>query len=127
MAEDQLFNQKVMLALLAKKGFDAAVVNNGKEAVEHVSTHPCDIVFLDCKMPVMGGLEASRAIRDLQHKGLLPEGTPEHLPIVAVTGNALDADREKCMESGMDHFISKPIRAEVLYMLLDVILGAQTA
>ncbi|MHC4899332.1 MAG: response regulator, partial [Planctomycetota bacterium] len=123
--EDQVSNQMVLGALLKKRGLHAIAVNNGQKAVEHLSSHPCDIVFMDCQMPVMDGFEATRVIRERERTGELAKGCPEHLPIIAVTADVRHADRDKCLEAGMDHFISKPIRADALYSLLDRIRGGQ--
>jgi len=117
--EDQVSNQLVLGALLKKRGIYAVAVDNGQKAVDHLSSHACDIVFMDCQMPVMDGLEATRIIREMERSGELAKGCPEHLPIIAVTADVLHADRERCLAAGMDEFLSKPIRTVTLYELLD--------
>jgi CheY-like chemotaxis protein len=89
------------------------VVDDGQKAVEVYSEGDYDLILMDCQMPVMDGYEATRAIRNLE------VGTGEHVPIIAVTANALAGDRERCLQVGMDDYLSKPIVVAQLYEMLD--------
>ena len=104
LAEDSVVNQKLALALLKKWGHSGTVANNGKEAVELVARESFDVVLMDVQMPEMDGLEATRQIRQSE------VGTDRHLPIIAMTAHAMKGDRELCIESGMDDYVSKPVR-----------------
>lgn len=106
LAEDNVVNQKVALKMLERLGVVADVANNGEEAVAAVTAKPYDLVFMDVQMPRMDGLEATRRIRAL---------APQHRPtIVAMTAHAMPGDREVCLAAGMDDYITKPVRLEVL-------------
>ena len=102
LAEDNLFNQKVMFQLLAKGGHHVTAVANGREAVEAASKGGFDVVLMDMQMPEMDGLEATRAIRQLPP----PEGT---VAIVALTANAMGCSIENCLTAGMNDYLSKPV------------------
>jgi signal transduction histidine kinase/HAMP domain-containing protein/ActR/RegA family two-component response regulator len=107
LAEDNVVNQKLALRLLAQMGYQADLAANGVEAVEAVERQPYDLVLMDVQMPEMDGLQATRTIVDT-----IPL---ERRPwIVAMTANAMDGDREACLEAGMKGYISKPIRVEEL-------------
>lgn len=111
-AEDNMVNQKVLLALLKPLGQTADVVDNGKQAVEAVGKKDYDIVLLDVQMPVMDGLEAARRIR--QHINQAGYGPY----LVALTANAAKEDEEECLAAGMDAYFSKPVKLDVLRGLL---------
>jgi two-component system, sensor histidine kinase and response regulator len=106
-AEDNFVNQQVIVAMLRKLGLEPTVVGDGKAAVEAMQTGRFDLVFMDCQMPVMDGLEATRQIRGLP----VQSGRPW---IVAVTANAMAGDAERCLGAGMDDYISKPISMDEL-------------
>jgi signal transduction histidine kinase/DNA-binding response OmpR family regulator len=105
MAEDNRVNQKVALAMLAQMGYHADVVCNGLEVLEAVQRQPYDVVLMDVQMPVVDGVEATRRIRDQ---------TGEQPYIIALTANAMEGDRERYLEAGMDDYIGKPFRADDL-------------
>lgn len=111
-AEDNQVNQKLILTILKKAGYQADLVENGKEAVEAVHSQAYDLIFMDVQMPEMDGLKATRAIRMSEKIG--------HQPIIiAMTANAMQGDREICLAAGMDDYISKPFRKVEVYDFLD--------
>ncbi|MCC6575281.1 MAG: PAS domain S-box protein [Planctomycetes bacterium] len=105
LAEDNAVNQKLAIRILERLGCHIDVAGNGVEAVQMFSRLPYDLVFMDCQMPEMDGYEATRRIRVAQ------DGA-RRIPIVAMTANAMQGDREKCLDSGMDDYISKPMKIE---------------
>jgi signal transduction histidine kinase/DNA-binding response OmpR family regulator len=107
-AEDNVINQKVALHILGQLGCRADVVATGAEAIESARTVPYDLIFMDCQMPEIDGYEAAVRIRALE------EGTGRHLPIIAMTASAKKGDRERCLDAGMDDYVSKPITSEVV-------------
>jgi CheY-like chemotaxis protein len=113
LAEDGLINQRVAVGLLKMKGHAVTIANNGKEAVSAVENGRFDVVLMDVQMPEMDGFEATKVIREKEQ----PSG--RHTPIVAMTASAMKGDRERCLEAGMDNYISKPIDPVQLYALLD--------
>ena len=112
LAEDNLINQKVALKILQKRNYSVDVVNNGKEAVKAALRQHYDIILMDVQMPVMDGYEATQKLR----AKLSPK---EHIPIIAMTAHAMKGDREKCLLAGMDDYISKPIKPDDLYAMLE--------
>ena len=112
-AEDNPINQKLAVRLLQKQGYTSAVANNGREAIEAWARQPFDAILMDMMMPEMDGLEATMAIREREK----PTGT--HIPIIAITANAMVGDREKCLAAGMDEYISKPVDVAKLYEVLN--------
>jgi CheY-like chemotaxis protein len=115
MAEDNAINQKVALRQLAKLGYSADSVASGVEVLAAIDQVAYDVILMDCQMPEMDGYEATRRIRALEAAN--PE-RPRHY-IVALTANALDGDRAKCLEAGMDDYLSKPIRIDDLGRALE--------
>ncbi|MCP4213179.1 MAG: response regulator, partial [bacterium] len=120
LAEDNITNQKVALGILEKLGFHADAVANGLEVLKTLETIPYDLVLMDCRMPEMNGYEAAQAIRELEKKGNILVSprytdaagsvpTHHHIPIIAMTAHAMEGDREKCLASGMDDYVSKPV------------------
>ena len=107
LAEDNEFNQEIAIEVLGMVGIVPDVAANGQEAVDWVASHSYDLVLMDMQMPVMDGAEATRQLRQLPGCS--------HLPIIALTANAFDEDREICREAGMDDFVSKPFDTEVLF------------
>ncbi|MEI8003456.1 MAG: response regulator, partial [Methanothrix sp.] len=112
-AEDNPVNQKVAQALLRKMGLQADVAANGQEAVNALQTIPYDLVLMDCQMPEMDGFEATSIIRQKGSKALNPG-----IPIIAMTALAMQGDREKCIQAGMNDFIAKPVQKRELAKML---------
>ncbi len=117
LAEDNLVNQKLAIGVLKKLGHEVAVASTGREAVSHCQTNEFDVVLMDVQMPEMDGLEASKIIRAEE------SGTNRRIPIIAVTAHAMKGDRERCLEVGMDDYISKPIRIKEIAAKLAAIFG----
>jgi PAS domain S-box-containing protein len=113
LVEDNLVNQKVACGLLKKIGLVADIAGNGQIALDKIAETHYDIVLMDCQMPVMSGYEATEAIRSNE------ENTNKHLTIIAMTANAMEGDKEKCFESGMDDYLPKPVKLNVLKEVLD--------
>ncbi|HEY1759154.1 MAG TPA: response regulator [Bryobacteraceae bacterium] len=113
LAEDNVVNQRVAVRILEKQGYGVVVASNGVEALKAIEEHDFDLVLMDIQMPEMGGFEATGNIRQKEH----PSGT--HIPIIAMTAHAMTGDRERCLEAGMDDYISKPVRAPALIELVE--------
>jgi len=118
LVEDNRVNQRVALAQLHKLGFAAHAVDNGLEALEALKQAAYDVVLMDCQMPEMDGYEATKSIRRQERSGT-SVGAKAHLHIIAMTANAMIGDREKCLEAGMDDFITKPVKLADLRKALE--------
>lgn len=140
-AEDNLVNQKLTVRMLEKLGFQSDVVENGQEALTALERGSYAIVLMDCQMPIVDGFEATRLIRENERrqwsmvngqssgKGAVESSLPltndqlpmtsSHIPIIAVTANAMRGDRERCLAAGMDDYLTKPLRKEDLKGALD--------
>jgi signal transduction histidine kinase/CheY-like chemotaxis protein/putative methionine-R-sulfoxide reductase with GAF domain len=115
-AEDNGVNQRLIVRVLEKGGFEADVARHGREAIEALGRASYDLVLMDCQMPEMDGFEATRLIREAE------AGTERHIPIIALTANALEGDRDRCLAAGMDDYVAKPIRPEDLHATIDRLL-----
>jgi PAS domain S-box-containing protein len=118
LAEDNPTNQQVALGILEKLGFSADTVADGREAIRALGTDPYDLVLMDVQMPEMDGFEATRAIRSGKAGVLDPK-----VPVIAMTAHAMKGDRERCLEAGMDDYISKPITPQALAEALEKWVG----
>ncbi|WP_417381862.1 PAS domain S-box protein [Gimesia sp.] len=112
-AEDTPANQKVITAILKKRGHQCVIADNGREAVDYLRNESFDVVLMDIQMPTMDGLQATAMIRENEY------GSGEHIPIIAMTAYAMRGDRDKCIAAGMDSYISKPIDAKKLILVLE--------
>jgi len=121
LAEDNSVNQKLASRLLEKQGHCVVTARNGREALEQVERHDFDLVLMDVQMPVMGGLEATAAIRHRERS------TGGRLPIVAMTAHAMPNDRERCLAAGMDDYVSKPIDVKQLFTAVQNVLTGSGA
>lgn len=117
-AEDNAVNQKVALGMLRKLGYEADVAGNGKEAVDAISRLNYDLVLMDIQMPEMDGFQATAMIRAQQ-------SNERHIPIVAMTANAMSGDSEKCLDAGMDDYLAKPVKIDELHKALERWLPAR--
>jgi signal transduction histidine kinase/FixJ family two-component response regulator len=113
LAEDNLVNQRLAVRLLEKRGFDVTVVGDGRVALLALEKESFDAILMDVQMPEMDGFETTAAIR---HK---EESTGAHIPIIAMTAHALKGDQERCIDAGMDAYLSKPIRTAELFKIID--------
>ena len=111
LVEDNDVNQLVASAILEQWNIKPLIATNGEEAIEKWRQHQPDIIFMDCQMPIMDGYHASRKIRDQE-----PEDA--HVPIIALTANAMQGDRDKCFAAGMDAYLTKPFKEEDIYNVL---------
>jgi PAS domain S-box-containing protein len=131
LAEDNIVNQKVALGILKKLGLRADAVANGAEVLAALESIPYDLILMDMQMPVMNGLEATKIIRNYESEitNMAKTGDPLSpfairnsslpIPIIAMTANALQGDREKCLEAGMNDYVSKPVSPQVLAVRLE--------
>ena len=113
LAEDNPINQKLAVVLLQKAGYSVDAVENGAQALEKVQENQYSVILMDVQMPEMDGLEATAQIRDWERS------RGRHIPIIAMTAHAMQGDRERCLEAGMDDYVSKPLEPKVLFSALD--------
>jgi two-component system sensor histidine kinase/response regulator len=113
LAEDNWINQKLAVVLLQKYGYSVDAVETGTQALDKVKTEVYGAVLMDVQMPELDGLEATRLIRQWE------AGQGRHIPIIAMTAYAMKGDRERCLEAGMDDYVSKPLEPKVLFNALD--------
>ncbi|GAC1389889.1 MAG: hypothetical protein NVSMB31_06290 [Vulcanimicrobiaceae bacterium] len=113
LAEDHPVNQRLALKQLSKLGYDAVAVSDGQEAVNAIEREHYDLILMDCQMPVIDGFEATRLIRKNETQ------TGKHVPIIAMTANAMEGDREVCLAAGMDDYLAKPVQMTALRTVLE--------
>ena len=116
-AEDNLVNQKLAVRMLERLGYQSDVVSNGDEALAASEKETYAAIVMDCQMPVMDGYEATRRIREREQRAGSSPGRA-HIPIIALTANAMQGDRERCKAAGMDDYLSKPVKKDDLGMML---------
>ena len=119
LVEDSLYNQKLAVGLLEKYGHTVTVANNGREGVDLLARRAFDLVLMDVQMPELDGLEATRLIRERETL------TGGHIPIIAMTAQALKGDSDRCLAAGMDFYLSKPIRSRQVLATIEEALAAQ--
>ena len=112
-AEDNVINQKLIKRTLEDLGLGITLANNGLEAFEKRKNGDFDIIFMDIQMPVLDGIEATLEILDFEEDFNKP-----HIPIIALTANAMQGDREMCIEAGMDDYMTKPIKRELVFEMI---------
>ncbi|MBS0356025.1 MAG: response regulator [Proteobacteria bacterium] len=121
LVEDNPVNQRLAQVLLQKRGYAVSLAENGADAVDMVGAGHFDVILMDMQMPVLDGLEATRQIRSLEQAA----GQPR-VPIIAMTANAMNGDRERCLDAGMDDYLTKPIKAQELYERIEGMLNEKT-
>jgi CheY-like chemotaxis protein/HPt (histidine-containing phosphotransfer) domain-containing protein len=119
LADDNVINLKVALRLLLQLGYKADTASNGLEAFRAVEQKPYDVILMDVQMPEMDGLDATRRIRQRQQEAAPPPHFQRPIVIIAMTANAMQGDREKCVAAGMDDYLPKPVRPEALQAMLE--------
>ena len=119
LCDDNLINQKVAVRLLQQMGYRADVANNGAEGLQAIDRKPYDMIFMDVQMPEMDGIEATRQIRERQKNPAANENFKAVIAIVAMTANAMQGDREKCIAAGMDDYLAKPVRPEDIRQVIE--------
>jgi CheY-like chemotaxis protein len=118
LAEDNPVNQLLAIKLLEKQGHTVSLAANGKEAVDAMASGTeFDLILMDVQMPEMSGFEATQRIREMER------GTSRHIPIIAMTAFAMNGDRERCLEAGMDNYISKPIKIREFVELVAAVVS----
>ncbi|HMK35725.1 MAG TPA: PAS domain S-box protein [Desulfomonilaceae bacterium] len=113
LVEDNLVNQTLAIRLLERKGCEVSIAGNGKEALAALEQGTFDLILMDVEMPEMNGLDATRIIRDKE------KASGSHIPIIAMTAHAMIGDLERCLDSGMDGYLSKPVNSEQLFSAID--------
>ena len=115
LAEDNLINQKLTVRLLEKQGWQISVAANGREALNLLDKNRFDFILMDVQMPEMDGIEAAKEIRKREKE------TGKHIPIIALTANAFEEDKKKCLEAGMDEYATKPIKINEIFSIIEKI------
>ena len=120
LAEDNIVNQKVATLLLNRLGCRVDVAATGTEAIDLWARFPYDVILMDCQMPELDGFDATRAIRNRERAG-------QHVPIIALTANAMEGDRQVCLDAGMDDYLTKPMSTEMIRAALENAMRATAA
>src|SRR5262249_39104117 len=120
LAEDNSVNQVLASSMLRKHGHRVDIANHGIDALEMLARERFDLVLMDVHIPRLGGREASRRSRELE------AGSGHHVPIIALTAQAMKGDREKCLEAGMDGYVSKPLRVAELFAAIQLVMATRT-
>lgn len=115
LVEDNVLNQRLVYLHLNRLGFSIDIASNGVEAIERYKAQPYDFILMDLMMPLMNGFEATHCIRQIEKE------TGKHTPIIGLTANTFDADREKCLNRGMDEYLSKPFDVNSFYRVLKLL------
>jgi len=118
LAEDDLINQRVAVGILQKQGYSVHVAANGRRALEFLEKHQIDLVLMDVQMPIMDGIEVTKIIREKE------KVSAQHMPIIAMTAHAMKGDRERCLDAGMDGYISKPVKMAELEKEIESVFSA---
>ncbi len=122
LAEDSLVNQKLAVGILERRGHRVAVAENGRQALEMTAAEAFDLVLIDVQMPEMDGLDATRALRERE-----AAAASARLPVIAMTAHAMPGDRDRCLDAGMDGYVTKPIRADDLLAAITQLISAVPA
>ncbi len=132
LVDDDLINQKVMVSLLKRKGWEATAAASGRKCLELLAQQAFDLVLMDIQMPEMDGYETARRIRDQEASGVRPPPTPlaasapslaaPRVPIVALTTVSQPGTRERCLDSGMEDHLTKPVQTQALYATIERLL-----
>ena len=120
LAEDDIVDQKMALSILEKPDYAVLVANNGEEVLEGLKKKHVDIVLMDVQMPQMDGIEATQAIRNSKDNVFNTE-----IPIIAITAHAFEEEKERCLKAGMNSYVTKPIKREVLYKEIEALTQAE--
>lgn len=121
--EDNPVNQEYCRQVLKLLGYGVDIASNGKEALKKLKSEGYDLVFMDCQMPEMDGYETTKELRRMEHEGLTPR---KKTPVVALTAHAMKGDKEKCLNAGMDDYLSKPFTVEQMKAIIEKFLGSRT-
>ena len=119
LVEDNNLNQEVVIHMLKIMGYSSSVVNNGEQALKEMNAHNYHIVLMDCEMPVMNGYEATRLWREVER-----QQQRKPIPIIALTAHISDEHQKKCLDCGMNDFLSKPFSKGILIEKIKEVLGA---
>jgi CheY-like chemotaxis protein len=121
-AEDNAVNQTLARRLLEKRGHTVVIAENGRAALDALERETFDLILMDVQMPVLGGIEAASCIRERERIA----GGGARIPIIALTANAMAGDRERCIGSGMDEYLTKPIQARDLFATMERVMAGST-
>ncbi|EMI21079.1 multi-sensor hybrid histidine kinase [Rhodopirellula maiorica SM1] len=113
LAEDGLVNQRVAMGFLKPRGHNVVIAEDGKQAVQAWENGSFDLILMDVQMPEMDGIEATEWIREKER------ASGEHIPIIAMTANAMKGDRQRCLDAGMNDYVSKPVQPDSLFEVIE--------